>query len=312
MDRLAAVVEGSDVRQVIGGHYHYSTYSTFAGVPVSVASASCYTTDVAPKDRLISGVDGHQAFTMMHVYDDRIVNTVVPLAEAPEVSGFGLDMLPVIDALSPEERLDQISRKDSDFNLGVEGPTPRRPLGARPSALALGAANRVLSTAPALRHGGGLADGVEEDRGPARVVHEDRGVPARGLEDLGAGDGRCQRALARGRDRLVARGHDDGRGDVDLADPAGGVEPTELAHHLGDREQAGVAELADTPADGVALVGVGQLGQAEGVPGHPGLDAARPARPWLVPIAGKNSFSPRWPRQVVLVEARTSPATHSG
>ena len=59
---------------------------------------------------------------MVHVYDDRIVNTVVPLAEAPEVSGFGLDMLPVIDALSPEERLDQISRKDSDFNLGVEGP----------------------------------------------------------------------------------------------------------------------------------------------------------------------------------------------
>lgn len=122
MDRLADVVEGSDVRIVIGGHYHYSTYSTFAGVPVSVASASCYTTDVAPKDRLISGVDGHQAFTMMHVYDDRIVNTVVPLAEAPEVSGFGLDMLPVIDALSPEERHDQISRKDSDFNLGVEGP----------------------------------------------------------------------------------------------------------------------------------------------------------------------------------------------
>lgn len=122
MDRLAAVVAGSDVRAVLGGHYHYSTYSTFAGIPVSVASASCYTTDVAPKDRLISGVDGHQAFTMAHVYDDRIVHTVVPLAEAPEVSGFGLDMLPLIDALSPEERLDQISRKDSDFNLGVEGP----------------------------------------------------------------------------------------------------------------------------------------------------------------------------------------------
>jgi len=122
MDRLAAVVQGSDVRIVLGGHYHYSTYSTFAGVPVSVASASCYTTDVAPRDRLISGVDGHQAFTMTHVYDDRVVNTVVPLAEAPEVSGFGIDMLPLIDALSPEERLDQISRKDSDFNLGVEGP----------------------------------------------------------------------------------------------------------------------------------------------------------------------------------------------
>ena len=122
MDRLADVLTGSDIRVIAGGHYHYSTHSTFAGIPVSVASASCYTTDVAPKDRLISGVDGHQAFTMLHLYDDRVVTTVVPLAEAPEVSGFGLDMLPVIDALSPEERLDQISRKDSEFNLGIEGP----------------------------------------------------------------------------------------------------------------------------------------------------------------------------------------------
>src|SRR3546814_4906113 len=121
MDRLAPVVEGTDVRIIVGGHYHYSTYSTFAGVPVSVASASCFTTDVAPRDRLISGVDGHQAFTMMHVYDDRIVNTVVPLADAPEVSGFGLEMLPVIDAMTPAGRTDTISRKDSDFNLSIEG-----------------------------------------------------------------------------------------------------------------------------------------------------------------------------------------------
>ena len=122
MDRLAAVIGGSDVRLVMGGHYHYSTYSTFAGIPVSVASASCYTTDVAPRDMLISGVDGHQAFTMVHLYDDQVVNTVVPITEAPQVSGFGLDMLPLIDALTPEERLDQISRKDSEFNLGHEGP----------------------------------------------------------------------------------------------------------------------------------------------------------------------------------------------
>jgi len=122
MDRLAAVLEGTDVRLIMGGHYHYSTYSTFAGIPVSVASASCYTTDVAPRDMLIAGVNGHQAFTMVHVYDDRVVNTVVPIAEAPQVSGFGLEMLPVIDSLTPAERLDQISRKDSEFNLGHEGP----------------------------------------------------------------------------------------------------------------------------------------------------------------------------------------------
>src|SRR4029453_16265072 len=35
-DRLAAVIEGTDVRQILGGHFHYSSHSTFAGIPVSV------------------------------------------------------------------------------------------------------------------------------------------------------------------------------------------------------------------------------------------------------------------------------------
>ncbi|MEZ0578714.1 metallophosphoesterase [Nocardioides sp. MH1] len=120
-ERLAAVVRGSDVRQVLGGHFHYSSHSTFAGVPVSVASASCYTTDPAPVDRLISGVDGHQAFNTVHVYDDRIVHTVVPLHEAPEVSGQSSDLREPLDALTPEERREILSRKDSDFNLPPAG-----------------------------------------------------------------------------------------------------------------------------------------------------------------------------------------------
>ncbi len=114
--RLAEVIEGSDVRVVIGGHFHYSSYSTFAGVPVSVASASCYTCDPAPLDRLVSGVDGAQSFTMMHLYDDRIVHTVVPLADSVEVSGFPAEAVALLEALTPEERREQVSRKDSDFN----------------------------------------------------------------------------------------------------------------------------------------------------------------------------------------------------
>jgi 3',5'-cyclic AMP phosphodiesterase CpdA len=127
-DRLAAVVEGSDVRQVLGGHYHYSSHSTFAGVPVSVASASCYTTDPAPLDRLISGVDGHLAFNTVHVYDDRIVHTVVPIHEAPEVSGQPPSVTALLEALSPEERHDIISRKDSEFNADWDAQEPRDPL----------------------------------------------------------------------------------------------------------------------------------------------------------------------------------------
>jgi 3',5'-cyclic AMP phosphodiesterase CpdA len=120
--RLAEVVAGSDVRAVLGGHFHYTSWSTFAGVPVSVAAASCYTTDPAPLDRLISAVDGHQAFTMLHVYDDRVVHTVVPLAEAPEVDGYPSELMAALEALSSLERREIISRKDSDFNRGELSP----------------------------------------------------------------------------------------------------------------------------------------------------------------------------------------------
>ncbi|MGZ5399226.1 MAG: phosphodiesterase [Nocardioides sp.] len=116
--RLAEVIGGTDVRGIIGGHFHYTSWSTFAGVPVSVASASCYTSDPAPLDRLISGVDGHQALTMLHLYDDRIVHTVVPIPEAPEASGFPSDVVAQLEALTADERREIISRKNSAFNQG--------------------------------------------------------------------------------------------------------------------------------------------------------------------------------------------------
>jgi 3',5'-cyclic-AMP phosphodiesterase len=116
--RLAAVLAGTDVRAIIGGHFHFSSYSTFAGIPVSVAAATCYTMDPAPDARFVSGVDGHQAVTMMHLYDDRVVHTIVPLAEAPEVTGFPADVAAQVEALTSEQRLDLVSRKDSPLNTG--------------------------------------------------------------------------------------------------------------------------------------------------------------------------------------------------
>ena len=46
------------------------------------------------------------------------MHTVVPGAEAPEVDGFGMDVAPLVEALSPEERLDMVSRKDSPLDTG--------------------------------------------------------------------------------------------------------------------------------------------------------------------------------------------------
>lgn len=119
-ERLAAVVEGSDVRGILAGHLHFSTYSLLAGIPVSVASASCYTSDPAPVDRFVSGVSSGQAFTMVHAYADRLVHTIVPLDRGSEVSGVGLDILAAIDELSLEEARELASNKTSPFNARDE------------------------------------------------------------------------------------------------------------------------------------------------------------------------------------------------
>ena len=124
-DRLAAVLGGSDVRQIMAGHLHYSTYATFAGIPVSVASASCYAVDPAPRGMLLAGVDGGQSITISHFYDrdvgtpgGMVVNTVVPLAEAPQVYAYPATLAEQLLSLSAEERRELISRKDSPFHVG--------------------------------------------------------------------------------------------------------------------------------------------------------------------------------------------------
>ncbi|WP_022880586.1 phosphodiesterase [Gryllotalpicola ginsengisoli] len=82
-DGLEQVVRGSDVRAILAGHLHYATHSTFAGVPVSVASATCYTNDVVVVEPGLRAVAGGQSFDLVHVYGDRMVHTTVPITAAP-------------------------------------------------------------------------------------------------------------------------------------------------------------------------------------------------------------------------------------
>ncbi|WP_045729996.1 phosphodiesterase [Pseudarthrobacter chlorophenolicus] len=90
---LAAVVRNSDVRTILAGHLHYSTTATFAGIPVSVASASCYTQDLNVPVGGTRGQDGGQAFNLVHVYEHTIVHSVVPMGSATTVGEY----------VSPEE-----------------------------------------------------------------------------------------------------------------------------------------------------------------------------------------------------------------
>ncbi|MHA7263161.1 phosphodiesterase [Arthrobacter sp. TMN-37] len=77
--RLREALQGTDVRLILGGHLHFSSSATFAGIPVSVASATCYTQDLNVEVGGSRGRDGAQSLNLVHVYPDTIINSVVPL-----------------------------------------------------------------------------------------------------------------------------------------------------------------------------------------------------------------------------------------
>lgn len=110
-DELAEVIRGTDVRGILAGHLHYSSHGVFAGVPVSVASATCYTMNVARPAPDVNGMDAAQSFQLVHVYPDTITHTVIPVVDAPTGDFFSSEWLERMAALTPEQRLDAFSRK---------------------------------------------------------------------------------------------------------------------------------------------------------------------------------------------------------
>lgn len=109
--RLAEAVAGTDVRAILAGHLHYSTSGTFAGVPVSVAAATCYTMNLARPAAAVNGMDAGQSFHLVHVYDDTVTHAVVPVVDAPTGDFFSDEWVARMAALTPEERLEAFSRK---------------------------------------------------------------------------------------------------------------------------------------------------------------------------------------------------------
>lgn len=111
--RLARVIEGTDVRGILAGHLHYSTSATFAGVPVSVAAATCYTMNLTRPAVEVNGMDAGQSFHLVHVYDTTITHAVVPVVDAETGDYFSAEWVASMAALTPPERLEAFSRKRS-------------------------------------------------------------------------------------------------------------------------------------------------------------------------------------------------------
>ena len=99
------------MRGILAGHLHYSTSGTFAGVPVNVAAATCYTMNLARPGDAVNGMDAGQSFHLVHVYDDTITHSVVPVTQAPTGDYFSPEWVERMARLSPEQRLEEFSRK---------------------------------------------------------------------------------------------------------------------------------------------------------------------------------------------------------
>lgn len=113
---LAEVLEGSDVRSIIAGHLHYSSTSMFAGIPVSVASATCYTQDLNVPVGGTRGRDGARAFNLVHVYENSVLHSVVPIGE--------YSALAYVDAAETVRRLAASGVRIAD---AVNAPVPQEP-----------------------------------------------------------------------------------------------------------------------------------------------------------------------------------------
>jgi 3',5'-cyclic-AMP phosphodiesterase len=114
---LGRVLKGTDVRAILAGHLHYSTNATFVGIPVSVASATCYTQDLTVAAGGTRGRDGAQGCNLVHVYQDTVVHSVIPLGIGKTVGA----------SVSPSES----RRKITESGLFIE-PSQRDSLFAHP------------------------------------------------------------------------------------------------------------------------------------------------------------------------------------
>jgi 3',5'-cyclic AMP phosphodiesterase CpdA len=119
--KFADVIRGTDVRAILAGHLHYSTSGTFAGIPVSVASATCYTIDPSAAPETLLGVDGGQSINLVNLYHDSytdsVTHSIVPIGDFTQVAGFDGVFLEKLAMMTPDERREAFSSKTSTFSV---------------------------------------------------------------------------------------------------------------------------------------------------------------------------------------------------
>lgn len=97
---LARVIRGRDVRAILAGHIHHTSFGSFAGIPVSVAAAVCNSQDLTMSQGGMRTEDANQGFNLVHIFEQTIVHSVVPIAR-----GIEMDFVP------PEESAHRLAEQ---------------------------------------------------------------------------------------------------------------------------------------------------------------------------------------------------------
>jgi 3',5'-cyclic AMP phosphodiesterase CpdA len=111
--RLADALTGTDVRAILSGHLHVTTFGTLSGIPVLVAGGVSYVDDVGvPGDDLMA-VDGPQSWSIVEVHPDQVVSTAVPVDQHKTWPALPAGVMDFMATVPPLERREVFSRKRS-------------------------------------------------------------------------------------------------------------------------------------------------------------------------------------------------------
>lgn len=111
VDRLRDLVAGTDVRAVLSGHLHVTSFGTLGRVPVIVAGGVSYVDDVGAPRELLMGIDGPQSWNLVEVHADDVVATTVPVAQHPTWPALSDAVVAQMATVPPGHQRTALSRK---------------------------------------------------------------------------------------------------------------------------------------------------------------------------------------------------------
>ena len=109
--RLRAALEGTDVRAILSGHLHVTSFGTLGTIPVFVAGGVSYVDDAGAPRELLVGVDGPQSWNLIEVHADDVVGTVVPVEQHKSWPAINEAVIAYIGTVPEEQRRAVFSTK---------------------------------------------------------------------------------------------------------------------------------------------------------------------------------------------------------